>query len=183
MNYFAISISDNFHNSFAQSCLDRFNQIDEAKVILENILKIDERNSDTLSFLGIIHCNKFEYDVALHYQLKVIEYFPDYDGGNNDVGNTYRLLKNYDKAFTFIYKCLELNPKNYFASGTLSQIYDQLDNENDFYKNLQLSFIFGMNSENFERIIKEEEVCKKYFKEERFLNLLRTYRIKVNFPE
>jgi hypothetical protein len=40
-----------------------------------------------------------------------------------------------------------------------------------------------MNSENFERIIKEEEVYKKYFKEERFLNLLRTYRIKVNFPE
>ena len=65
----------------------------------------------------------------------------------------------------------------------IAEIYSELGNENEFYKNLQLSFIFGMTSENFERIIKEEEVYKKYFKEERFLNLLKTYRIKVNFQE
>lgn len=164
-------------------CLDRLNQTDEAKIILEDILKIDKTDSSTLSFLGIIHCQKLEYDIALDYQLKVIEYFPDFDGGYNDVGNTYRLLKNYEKAFEYVYKCLELNPKNYFASGTLAEIYAELDNENEFYKNLQLSFIFGMNSENFERIIKEEEVYNKYFKEDRFLNLLKTYRIKINFTE
>jgi hypothetical protein len=77
----------------------------------------------------------------------------------------------------------EINPKNAIASGTLAEIYAELGNDNEFNKNLQLSFIFGMNSENFERIIKEEEVYKKYFKEERFLNLLKTYRIKINFPE
>ncbi|WP_426092567.1 KGGVGR-motif variant AAA ATPase [Flavobacterium sp. DSR3-2] len=164
-------------------CLDKLNQTDKAKNILENILKIDESDSYTLSFLGNIYRRRMEYEIALNFQLKVVEYFPDYDGGYNDVGNTYRLLKKYEKAFEYIYKCLELNPKNYFALGTLAEIYAELNNENEFYKNLQLSFIFGMNSENFERIIKEEEIYKKYFKAERFVNLLKTYRIKINFPD
>ncbi|WP_281635664.1 KGGVGR-motif variant AAA ATPase [Flavobacterium marginilacus] len=164
-------------------CLDELNQTDEAKIILENILKGDERNSETLSFLGNIHCNKLEYGIALNYQLKVVEYFPDYDNGYNSVGNTYRLLKNYEKAFEYVYKCLELSPKNFYASCTLAEIYAELGNENEFYKNLQLSFIFGMNSETFDRIVNEDELYKKYFKEERFLNLLKTYRIKVNLQE
>ena len=40
-----------------------------------------------------------------------------------------------------------------------------------------------MNSDDFDRIVHEEEVYKKYFKEERFLNLLKTYRIKVNLQD
>jgi len=163
-------------------CLDELNQTDDAKVILENILKID-KSSETLLFLASIHNKKLEYEIALDYQLKVVEYFPDYDGGYNDVANTYRLLKNYEKAFEYVYKCLELNPKNYFASGTLAEIYAELGNEYEFYKNLQLSFIFGMDSEDFGRIVNEVKVYKKYFKEERFLNLLKAYRIKINFPE
>lgn len=164
-------------------CLEELNQTNEAKVILENILKIDERNSEALSFLGNIYTKTLDYENALNYQLKVVAYFPDYYGGYNDVANLYRLLKNHEKAFEYVYKSLELNPKSYFALGTLAEIYAELGNENEFYKNLQLSFIFGMNSEEFERIIKEVEVYKEYFKEERFLNLLRVYRIKVNFPE
>lgn len=161
-------------------CYDELNQTDDAKIILENILKVDERNFDVLTFLGIIHAKKSEYELALDYQLKGVRYFPDNDNGYNAVGNTYRLLKNYEKAFEYVYKCLELNPKNYFASGTLAEIYSDLGNENEFYKNLQLSFVFGMDSENFERILKEDGGYKKYFKEERFLNLLKTYRIRVN---
>lgn len=182
----ASKIDDNdwFYKYHIAYCLEKLNQGDEAKEILENILEIDNINSAALSFLGNIYNRRLDHGKALSYQLKVVEYFPDYDNGYNSVGNTYRLLKNYEKAFEYIYKCMELNPKNYYASGTLAEIYAELGNENEFYKNLQLSFIFGMNSENFERIIKEEErVYKKYFKEERFLNLLKTYRIKVNFPE
>ena len=181
----ASEIDDNdwYYKYHIAYCLDLLNQRDEAKKILENILEIDDENADALSFLGLIYNRRLEYDIALSYQLKVIKYFPDYDNGYNAVGNTYRLLKNYDKAFDYIYKCLELNPKNYYASGTLAEIYAELGNENEFYKNLQLSFIFGMNSENFDRIVHEEEVYKKYYKEERFLNLLKTYRIKVNLQD
>jgi MinD-like ATPase involved in chromosome partitioning or flagellar assembly len=164
-------------------CLAELNRTDESIEIFENILKIDQSELHTLSFLGSIYHEKLDYIKALSYQLKVIEYFPDDHGGYNNVGNTYRQLKNYEKAFEYVYKSLELNPKSAFASGTLAEIYAEMGNDNEFYKNLQLSFIFGMNSEDFERISKEEEVYKKYFKEERFLNLLKTYRIKVNFPE
>lgn len=164
-------------------CLDSLNRTDEAKIILEDMLKINERDSDVLSLLAYIYSNKLDHKKALYYQLKVVDYFPDYDGGYNDLGNTYRVLKNYDEAFMNVYKCLELNPKNYYALGTLAEIYAELGNQNEFYKNIQLSFIFGMDSETFQRVINEEEVYKKYFKEERFLNLLKTYRMKINFPD
>jgi MinD-like ATPase involved in chromosome partitioning or flagellar assembly len=158
-------------------------ELDQAKEISEDILKINEKHSGALSLLGNIYCKKLNYKKALEYELKIVAFYPDFDGGYNSVGNTYRLLKQYDLAFEYVYKSLELNPKSSFASGTLAEIYAELGNENEFYKNLQLSFIFGMNSENFERIIKEEVVYKKYFTEERFLNLLKTYRIKINFPD
>jgi MinD-like ATPase involved in chromosome partitioning or flagellar assembly len=174
------NLSYRYHIAF---CLDYLDKTNEAKIILEDILKIDKMDFLTLSFLGNINRKMFEYDIALNYQLKLVQNYPDYDGGYNDVGNTYKLLKQYDKAFEYVYKSLELNPKSSFASGTLAEIYAELGNDNEFYKNLQLSFIFGMNSEDFARIIQEEEVYKKYFKEERFLNLLKTYRIKVNLSE
>jgi MinD-like ATPase involved in chromosome partitioning or flagellar assembly/Flp pilus assembly protein TadD len=176
--------SKNWHYQYRIAfCLDELNETDEAKKILENILKNDNRNSSSLLFLGNIYYDKLDYKKALSYYLKVIEYFPDYDNGYNAVGNSYRLLKEFEKAFEYVYKCLELNPKNEFASTTLAEIYAELGNENEFYKNLQLSFIFGMNSITFDRIVHEEEVYKKYFKEERFLNLLKTYRIKVNLQD
>jgi MinD-like ATPase involved in chromosome partitioning or flagellar assembly len=174
------NLSYRYHIAF---CLDYLDKTNEAKIILEDILKIDKIDLLTLSFLGNINRKMFEYEIALDYQLKLVQNYPDYDGGYNDVGNTYKLLKQYDKAFEYVYKSLELNPKSAFACGTLAEIYAELSNDNEFYKNLQLSFIFGMNFEDFERIINEEEVYKKYFKEERFLNLLKTYRIKVNLPE
>lgn len=174
------NLSYRYHIAF---CLDYLDKTNEAKIILEDILKIDKIDLLTLSFLGNINRKMFEYEIALDYQLKLVQNYPDYDGGYNDVGNTYKLLKQYDKAFEYVYKSLELNPKSAFACGTLAEIYAELSNDNEFYKNLQLSFIFGMNFEDFERIINEEEVYKKYFKEERFLNLLKTYRIKINLPE
>jgi tetratricopeptide (TPR) repeat protein len=164
-------------------CLERLNQSVQAKNILEEILKKDERNSATLNFLGSIYSNETNYSKSLIYQLKAIEYFPDNDGAYNNLANTYRLLKDFDKAFEYVYKSLELKPNSDFANSTLAEIYAEIGNDNEFYKNLQLSFIFGMNSDDFERVIKEEKIYKKYFNEERFLSLLRTYRIKVSFPE
>jgi tetratricopeptide (TPR) repeat protein len=164
-------------------CLHGLNLPEEAITILEKILIIEPKYRASLSFLGYIFRQKLDYQTALNYRLKLVENFPHYDGGYNDLANSYKDLKDYDKAFQYTYKSLELNPKNYFALGTLSEIYAEKGNDNEFYKNLQLSFIFGMNSETFERVIKEEKVYRKYYKDERFINLLKTYRIKVTLPE
>lgn len=163
--------------------LSRIDKIDQAIKIFEDILSINNKHFGSLTILGSIFSDKLEFDIALQYQLRLIDFYPDFHSGYNSVGNTYRLLQNYDKAFHYIYRCLELNPKSAIACGTLAEIYAELNNDNEFYKNLQLSFVFGMSSENFDRIINEEVIYKKYFKEERFLSLLKTYRIKVNFPE
>lgn len=167
-----------YHRAF---CLNKLGKTDTAQKILLDILEFNKSHLSALSYLGEIYNSNAEYEKALNYQLKIIEYFPNYFGGYNDVANSYRNLKNYDKAFEYIYKCLEINPKNPFACGTLAEIYAEVGNENEFYKNLQLSFVFGMNSEDFERIIEDDNVYKKYFKEERFLDLLKAYRIRLEF--
>ena len=173
-------LSYKYHVAF---CLYKLKKIDKARDILEGIQKIDESYPGVLSLLGEVYCSKLDYKTALVYYLKVVEHYPDYSNGYNSIANTYRLLKQFDKAFENIYKSLELNPKNAFSCGTLAEIYAVIGNDNEFYKNLQLSFVFGMNSDDFDRIVHEEEVYKKYFKEERFLNLLKTYRIKVNLQD
>ncbi len=124
-------------------------------------------NYRTLFLLGLIYCKLKDYNKALSYQLKIIDFFPDYYGGYNSVGNTYRVLKDYSKAFDYVYKSLELNPKSEFATGTLAEIYAELGNENEFYKNLQLSFIFGMNS-GFDP---NEQVSEEEFEKERKIKM------------
>ncbi len=164
-------------------CLNKLNESAIAVKNLEEILQIDERDARTLSVLGYIYRQNLDYEKSLTYRLRLVEFYPHYDGGYNDLSNIYKDLKDYENAFKNVYKCLELNPKNFFAASTLAEIYSELGNDNEFYKNLQLSFIFGMDSDLFQRVIIEEKVYKKYFKEEKFINLLKAYRIKVNLPE
>lgn len=164
-------------------CLFNLNQNKEAVEILERILTREESHYRTLNLLGNIFYNEGKYELALHYYSKFLETNPGYHGAFNSIGNTYRAMGNYEKAFEYVYKCLEINPRSSFGTGTLAEIYAALGNDNEFFKNLQLSFVFGMDTVNFQRIINTEKIYKKYYKNEKFLKILRNYRIKIIFPE
>ena len=159
--------------------LKRLNKKDEAKKIFENILKKDEKFNGALHQLGSIYTNSGNYQKALKYYLKIIEYYPQSSEGFNSIGNLYRLMKEYDKAFDYVYKALELNPRNIYATGTLAEIYAELGNHREFYKNLELSFSFGMKEDTFNEILKQESVYKPYLKEKRFLEILEKYNIRI----
>lgn len=159
--------------------LDRIN---ESTKILKEILKEDEGFYFAYGTLGHISYSQKEFKKALNYHLKYIEYNKDTPHAYNSIGNTYRMLGDYPNAFKYIYKCLELEPKSRYGTGTLAEIYAAMNNDDEFYKNLQLSFVFGMNSKEFQAIIDEEEIYERYFKEERFLNLLKIYRMKIVPP-
>jgi len=159
------------------------NKIDESIQILNKIIEDDEGFYFAYGTLGHINYLDGKFEEALNYNLKYIVYNKDDSNAYNSIGNSYRVLKDYKNAFKFIYKCLELDPKNRYGTGTLAEIYADLNNEDEFYKNLQLSFVFGINSKEFQDIINtEKNVYEKYFKEERFLNLLKMYRIKISLP-
>ena len=161
-------------------CINGLNMIDESVEILQGVLANNERHMGSLALMGNINYKLKKYDDALEYQLKLLKYYSNYSFVYNSVGNTYRALGDYDKAFEYIYKCLELEPKHAFGTGTLAEIYAEIGNDEEFFKNLQLSFVFGMNSQDFQRIVNEEEIYKKYFDNNRFVSLLKSYRIKIN---
>jgi MinD-like ATPase involved in chromosome partitioning or flagellar assembly/Flp pilus assembly protein TadD len=158
-------------------------QYDETIEILNGILLKEENHYQALNLMGSIHYNKHEYELALKFHQKLVDYNPGYYGAYNSVGNTYRAMGNYDKAFEYIYRCLELNPRSSFGTGTLAEIYAAIGNDNEFYKNLQLSFVFGMDTVNFQRIVNTEKIYQKYYSDEKFLRILKNYRIKITFPK
>lgn len=164
-------------------CVNNLNRVEESIEILQSILDRNEFHLGSLSFMGIINYKAKKFEKALEYQLKVVKYYSNLSYAYNSVGNTYRAMGNYEKAFEYVYKCLELDPKNAFGTGTLAEIYGELNNDEEFFKNLQLSFVFGMNSHDFQRIVNEESVYQKYFNNNRFLSLIKSYRMKINLED
>ena len=148
--------------------------------IINNAMESINSKEKLIDKVFVIHSDR-ELE-ALNYHLKYIEYNKDTSHAYNSIANTYRMLGDYPNAFKYIYKCLELEPKSRYGTGTLAEIYAAINNDDEFYKNLQLSFVFGMNSKEFQAIIDEEEIYERYFKEERFLNLLKIYRMKIVPP-
>ncbi len=157
----------------------RLNKLSEAEKIYRKILVVDEKYYDALFNLGYIFTHRGDYPEALKYYERVVILYPHYHEVHNATGNIYRLMKDYDKAFDYIYKALELNPRSAMATGTLAEIYADQGNEREFYKNLELSFSFGMNEEDFNRILQDESVYKSYLNEKKFLDILEKYNIKI----
>ena len=155
----------------------------EAINTLLKVLSIDIKDELALIQIGSIYYNKKDYKKALDYRLKLLSFYPDSSRSYNGVGNLYRALGNYDKALKYIYKCLEIKPNSIHGTATLAEIFAAKGNDDEFYKNLQLAFVFGLDSDEFQETINKEVIYRKYFEDERFLTLLENYRIKVSFPK
>jgi MinD-like ATPase involved in chromosome partitioning or flagellar assembly len=151
------------------------------KICLE-ILKTDENFYLTLGLMSLIKSLQNKHEESIVYSEKYVSLMPDHYAGYVFLADSYRVLKDYDKAFECIFKALELNPKSSYATGTLAEIYLQKDNYQEFYKNIQLAFVFGMTSKEFQSIIDEEEVYRRVYNDDKFKGILENYRIKVKFP-
>jgi len=175
-----INPADLNYKFFRAMNLKKVDRNSEAVEIVEHVLSKDRKHLGSLLLLTDIFYDRKDYKKSLEINKKIIKYHPDYAFGYNLVGNIYRVLGDTKQAFKYVYKCLELKPNEPVGTLTLAEIYAELNNDDEFYKNLQLAFTFGISSSDFQEIIEEEDIYSKYFEKERFLNLLKSYRIKVN---
>ncbi|MEM5564738.1 AAA family ATPase [Psychroserpens sp. AS72] len=175
----------NLHSKYIKAyILDNMDdRDDEVLMLLNEIIDKDSEHWQAIFLKGNIYYRKNHFKKALKYKLQLVDLDPNYHVGYNEVANVYRVMGEYDKAFEYVYKNLELNPKSKYGTGTLGEIYAELGNDREFYKNLQLSFVFGMKPKAFQRIISTEKIYRKYFNDKKFLELLNSYRIKVEFPK
>jgi tetratricopeptide (TPR) repeat protein len=176
-----------FYDFVKSDALRQLGKITDSIKILEKTLEINSTFYYSLNALGEIYYDNQNFKKSLKYFLKIIDKDSAVDdkeksGVYNAIASIYKRLKNFDESFNFIYKSLELEPKKAISTLTLAEIYAELGNDQEFFKNLQLAFVFELTSKEFQKIINIEETYKKYFNNKRFIELLKNYRIKVVFP-
>jgi tetratricopeptide (TPR) repeat protein len=168
--------------SFKGHYFEKLGKAQEASKILKKVLKIDEKCFVALVFITSLYQNLRKPESVLKYSLMIVEFFPENYLGYNSVANSLRLLGRYKEAFEYIYTALEIAPKNMFCNGTLAELYAEVGNKKEFYKNLELSFAFGLKSEALGKILQGDKVYKPYLRDPKFLSLLSKYNLEID-PE
>jgi tetratricopeptide (TPR) repeat protein len=124
-----------------------------------------------------------QYNDALDFARRSIDHDGESLEGWNLYANTLRVMGKYDEAMDAVYKALEIHPQSTDATGTLAEINAALDNDREFYKNLELSFTFGMESYRFQMILEEEPIYRRYYGQSKFLEILDKYEIEIDWEK
>jgi len=123
------------------------------------------------------------YDQAMGHIQKVLEKSPEQELAWNLYANILRKQGNFEEAMNAIYRALEIDPQSKDATDSLAEIYAEIGNDREFYKNLELAFSFGMDSEQFQRVLQEEDVYERFYNDERFLSILEKYNIELDWDK
>lgn len=171
---------DHKFKSLRASIYLSLNKFHEAKQLYQKVLQTDPTNYSTLTGLAVAHYRLEEFDAALCLEERAVELYPYLDSAWSSYGNILRAMGRFDEAIDAIYKALEIDPQSYIATGTLAEIYAGLGNLREFYKNLELSFSFGMPGKTFQNIIKVEKIYRQFKEDEKFKSILDKYKIDVD---
>lgn len=158
-------------------------RVKAAEKICLDIIQKNSSHYPSLHLLGNIFLYQKDFGNAINYYKKFLQVLPGHEAGYNSISNAYRLKGDLEKAFEYSYRALELKPQNPIATCTLAEIYLQKDNLNEFLKNLQLAFSFGLRSKDFQRFLNEDKIYKKVYDNDKFKSILNNYRVKVELPK
>jgi predicted O-linked N-acetylglucosamine transferase (SPINDLY family) len=82
----------------------------QAEHIFRDILKVQPNNVSALHFIGVICYQLKEYDSAIAYIKKALQFGPDYADAYNNLGSVLQETGRLDEAITCYQKALHLNP-------------------------------------------------------------------------
>ncbi|MHB8208024.1 tetratricopeptide repeat protein, partial [Mucilaginibacter sp.] len=162
------------------AALFNLSELEAAILILSDILKKDDNDSLALLGLGMIRYRQGKLEEALVLQKKHVDIEPGDAMAWNGYANTLRAMGRLDEAMEAVYSALEIDPQDPSATGTLAEIHAVSGNIREFYKNLELSFSFGMNTKSFQDIIEVEDIYRQFAHDEKFKMILAKYDIDVD---
>ncbi len=94
------------------------------------ILKIDEKNSEALGNLGVIHRALRENQKAYEYYIQAINANPKNSTSYNNLGNLLKDTKNYKAALKVYSDGIKVDSKNYHGYNNIGMVFEKLnDNE------------------------------------------------------
>jgi len=111
--------------------LIKANKLDDAKDLLEELLKSDPQDKDILYNLGMCYTELDEPDKAVRTLSKCVRCYPKYSNAYVALGFAHSRLADYKKAKEYFLKALEIDPENSYALRNLGSTYG---NENNYEK-------------------------------------------------
>lgn len=167
------------HESFSYEKLKHY---DTGIHLTQQLLNFLPKSDILKTNLARLYYHKGQYQEAFDILKNIITEGTDDADTWNLYSVTLRHLDKLEDAFDAIYQALELDPQSATATGTLAEIYASQGNEREFYKNLELSFSFGIDSFIFQEILLEEDIYIRYFNDPKFSSILEKYNIEVDYP-
>lgn len=150
--------------------------LEEAKIclkLLENLFTDNLRNKyldPELSHLLLDY--EIDKSVILDERYKLlIEKYPNEYAYYNCYATYLRENKKYEQALFYANKAIEIYPEYSMAYSTLAEIYSDMNNLVEFYKNFEFSLMFNIRP----NLIFDYDVIstyEKYYEDERFLKIL-----------
>lgn len=86
-----------------------------AKVLLEGVLKSDEKRFESMNALAVLHDLQKEYDIAQQYYLQALTIFPRSSKLLNNLGYSYYLQQNWQEAEKYFKQAVTYQPS--FSQG------------------------------------------------------------------
>ncbi len=83
--------------------------VQQAEKIFRDILKVQPNNVSALHFIGVICYQRKEYDPAITYIKKALQFGPDYADAYNNLGSVLQETGRLDEAIACYQKALHLN--------------------------------------------------------------------------
>ncbi|WP_316738733.1 KGGVGR-motif variant AAA ATPase [Pedobacter aquatilis] len=160
----------------------RLQQVPQALKMLEEYLKQFPTSMEAVGLLSHTKYLMKDFDASIRGWRQATVLAPESSEAFNGLGNVLRASGDYEAAYEALFRALEIDPQDPIANGSLAELYAAMGNDREFFKNLELSFSLGMDKENFQRILEEERIYKKYYLEPKFLGLLDKYQIEIDWP-
>ncbi|EAS07435.2 tetratricopeptide repeat protein (macronuclear) [Tetrahymena thermophila SB210] len=96
----------------------------EALNILQKLLQSNQCIDKYLAWIGRCYCAINQLDESEYWSSQSLKINPNNDISYFNLGNIWKIRKNFEKAINFFQRSIDCNPKNIYSMNNLGLIYD-----------------------------------------------------------
>jgi tetratricopeptide (TPR) repeat protein len=140
----------------------------EAEILLNQVLKVNPDNVQTLQLLGLIRHNTGKYEEGIDFFTKALEYAPENAENHNNISVCYSNLGKYDLALPHMLEAVALAPHCHYMQANLGLLYRNMRDINKAIEHFKKAITIKESDLNWTmlggcygelRMMKEAEEC------------------------
>jgi len=125
--------------------LHKAGKLEEAKLIYEKLLTIDQNNFELINLLGVISLQQRNFNDAITQINKAISINSNHHALYNNLGVAYKEIENYKDAIKNFNKAIQLNPDYAEAYNNLGIIFKKKYQYKESYNNYEKAIRLNPN--------------------------------------